>query len=95
MKANPSLAYLQKTFKKALNYLCKNNKNSSAQNLWMVNEINGSCITLFSILLSHTKTSGNVTQDDIRQTYYQAFNNELKDRSQPKFQLNHKNEPNR
>ncbi|CAM2718962.1 unnamed protein product [Rotaria socialis] len=95
MKANSSLEYLQKTFRKALSYLCKNNKKSSIENTWMVNEINGSYITFFSVLLSHIRKSGDITQDDIRQTYYHTFNNESKHRFQPKLQINHKNEPDR
>ncbi|CAF4358583.1 unnamed protein product [Rotaria socialis] len=95
MKANSSLEYLQKTFRKALSYLCKNNKKSSIENTWMVNEINGSYITFFSVLLSHIRKSGDIAQDDIRQTYYHTFNNESKHRFQPKLQINHKNEPDR
>ncbi|CAF2098688.1 unnamed protein product [Rotaria magnacalcarata] len=95
MKANSSLGYLQNTFRKALSYLCKTNKKSSIENTWLVNEINGSFITLFSVLLSHIRKSGDITQDDIRQTYYHSFNNESKHRFQPKLQINHKHEPDR
>ena len=95
MKANSSLGYLQKTFRNALSYLCKTNKKSSIENTWMVNEINGSCMTLFSVLLSHISRNGDITQDDIQQAYYHTFNNESNHRFQSKIQINHKNEPNR
>lgn len=95
MKAHPSLTYLKKTFRKTLNYLCKTNKQSSIQNNLIVDEINRSCITLFTIFLSDVKINSNTTQEHIRQAYYHVFKNESTHRSQPKLQINNKKEPNR
>ncbi|CAF4090235.1 unnamed protein product [Rotaria sp. Silwood2] len=91
MKASCSFAYLRKTLKRALNYLCQNDRKSQIANNVIMKEIYRSCETFFVTLLSDLKKGVNCTQEDLRQAYKQTFDNELNRWPEPKLQINDNN----